>query len=59
MYSYILCQFTYGFVGQFYQEVNEVGIVIRMADISGTTIEPESPYGAEVIDDNPPKPFWA
>ena len=59
MYTYILCEFTYGQVGQFYQEVDQYLSVVRMTDLLGNTINPEGEYGAIVIDANPPKPSWA
>lgn len=59
MYTYILCEFTYGYSGQFYQEVSEYGIINRMTDLSGNTLNPEGAYGAEVVDPNPPRPVWA
>lgn len=60
MYSYILCEFEYGYKGNFYQEVDENGNVIRMTDLDGSTLElGTKPYGAKVINDNPTKPTWA
>lgn len=66
MYKYILCEFDYGYTGQFYQEINELGIVLRMTDLDGNTLViPQSgepnfiPYGANVVDSNPTTPTWA
>lgn len=59
MYTYILCEFTYGQTGQFYQEVDVQGIVIRMTDLDGNTLHPEGAYGAVVVDANPTRPSWA
>jgi hypothetical protein len=58
-YTYILCIFTYGYSGEFYQEIDEQGNVHRMTDLDGNTIEPIGSYGAEVINPNPPRPSWA
>jgi hypothetical protein len=59
MYTYILCEFTYGYSGQFYQEVSDQGTVNRMTDLDGNTITPEGAYGAMVIDAEPARPSWA
>jgi hypothetical protein len=58
-YTYILCEFTYGYTGEFYQEITEQGNVNRMTDLDGNTLELTEPYGAIVIDANPPRPSWA
>lgn len=61
MYSYILCEFEYGYEGSFYQEIDNGGNVIRMTDIDGSTLDLDIaiPYGAKVINDNPTRPIWA
>ena len=59
MYTYILCEFTYGYAGNFYQEVDFQGILVRMTDLDGNTLYPEGAYGAAVIDPEPPRPEWA
>jgi hypothetical protein len=63
MYSYILCEFEYGYEGNFYQEIDNGGNVIRMTDMDGSTLDLyldiAIPYGAKVINDNPTKPIWA
>jgi hypothetical protein len=66
MFTYILCEFEYGYSGQFYQEVDSNGFVVRMTDLDGNTLnlsqsgEPNFiPYGANVVDANPQKPSWA
>ena len=58
MYRYILCEFEYGYTGQFYQEI-ENGTVIRNTDLTGTTLVLENAYGAFVIDAEPTQPSWA
>lgn len=66
MFTYILCEFEYGYSGQFYQEVDSNGFVTRMTDLDGNSLNiPQSgepnfiPYGANVIDANPTRPIWA
>ena len=66
MFSYILCNFEYGYIGNFYQEIDENGNMIRMTDLDGNTLvlplagEPNCiPYGAKVINSNPIRPIWA
>lgn len=65
MYTYILCQFDYGYEGQFYQEV-ENGNVIRLVDLDGNTMSlPDAgetdhiAYGYFVVDAEPARPSWA
>ncbi len=58
MYTYILCEFEYGYTGQFYQEIDN-GQVIRNTDLDGNTLVLENAYGAYVIDPEPPRPIWA
>jgi hypothetical protein len=64
-YEYILCEFTYGYVGKFYQEISG-GSVQRLRNEDGTDLilplpgDPGFvPYGTTVIDANPPRPVWA
>lgn len=61
MYSYILCEFEYGYDGNFYQEIDNGGNLIRMTDMDGSTLDLDItiPYGAKVINDNPTRPIWA
>lgn len=49
--KYSLCEFEYGYEGQFYQESGENGLV-RFLDLSGNTIDLIPPYGYIVIEDN-------
>lgn len=65
MYKYILCQFNYGYTGQFYQEIDN-GDLIRYANLDGTTLTLPGngevggiPYGYIDIDINPAPPSWA
>ena len=55
--KYSLCEFEYGYTGQFYQESNENGLV-RFVDLNGTTLELVPPYGYYVIENNLPTPIW-
>jgi len=60
MYTYILCEFEYGYTGQLYQEVLN-GNVIRLLDLDGNEfdlISNGTPYGYHVINDNPGTPTW-
>jgi len=59
MFTYILCDFEYGYEGFFYQKVNELGLVVEMLDVDGNAIDPNGSYGAFVVDANPPIPSWA
>lgn len=58
MYSYILCEFEYGYTGLFYQEILQ-GTVVRYTDLDGNTLELEGAYGSHVVDPEPPRPDWA
>jgi hypothetical protein len=64
--NYILCQFEseldhpgIQYSGQLYQEVDEQGIVARLCDLDGNTLNLEGSYGYFVINDNPSRPTWA
>jgi hypothetical protein len=57
-FEYILCEFTYGATGTFYQEIS-YGSVVRNTDMDGNTIEIPIPSSAIVINSNPPRPIWA
>ena len=59
--KYSLCQFEYGYEGQFYQicDLNsEIGFV-KFSDLDGNTLEVVPPYGYYVVEDNIPSPTWA
>lgn len=58
MFSYILCEFEYGYEGQFYQEINQ-GLVIRYVDLDGNTLELTGEYGYKIINSEPERPLWA
>ena len=55
--KYTLCEFEYGYDGQFYQESDNNGLV-RFVSLDGNTLELIAPYGNYVIDDNPITPDW-
>jgi hypothetical protein len=52
-----LCEFEYGYEGQFYQEVLN-GQVVRYADLDGNTLTLEGAYGCRIINPNPDRPSW-
>lgn len=54
---YSLCEFEYGYEGQFYQETDHNGLV-RFVDLNGNTLELTPPYGYYVINDDIPKLDW-
>jgi hypothetical protein len=54
--KYSLCEFEYGYDGQFYQESDQNGLV-RFIDLNCNTLELIPPYGYYVIEDNIPKPY--
>jgi hypothetical protein len=49
MYTYNLCEFNYGYVGEFYQQVNEVGEV-KYFDLVGNPLELVGEYGYYIIE---------
>jgi hypothetical protein len=58
--KYSLCQFEYGYEGQFYQicDLNsEIGFV-RFSDLDGNTLELVPPYGYYIVDGDSPTPTW-
>lgn len=56
--EYYLCEFEYGYSGQFYQKV-ENGNVIDYLDLDGNQIILEGVYGYNVIIKEPITPSWA
>ena len=58
MNEYYLCEFEYGYEGQFYQELSNSQLV-RYADLNGNTITLEGVYGCRIIDMNPERPVWS
>ena len=57
MDEYYLCEFEYGYEGQFYQVVSN-GQVVRYTDLNGNTLTLEGAYGCRIINSNPEKPVW-
>ena len=57
MNEYYLCEFEYGYEGQFYQEISN-GQVVRYADLDGNTLTLEGAYGCKIINLNPEIPVW-
>jgi hypothetical protein len=53
--KYSLCEFEYGYEGQFYQESDENGFV-RFIDLDCNVLELIPPYGYYVVEDNIPTP---
>ena len=53
--KYSLCEFEYGYEGQFYQESDESGLV-RFIDLDCNTMDLIPPYGYIVIEDDVEKP---
>ena len=58
MYEYYLCEFEYGYEGQFYQELSNNQLV-RYTDLDGNTITLVGEYGCRIINVNPNRPVWA
>lgn len=58
MNEYYLCEFEYGYNGQFYQEISN-GQVVRYADLDGNDLTLEGAYGCRIINLNPEIPVWA
>ena len=52
---YNLCQFEYGYEGQFYQLDNENGF-LKFVDLNGNDMVLISPYGYYIVESNIPKP---
>lgn len=54
---YYLCEFDYGYEGQFYQ-VSENGIVIKYNDLSGNELFLEGSYGYHLVNNEPVTPSF-
>lgn len=55
---YYLCQFDYGYEGQFYQRSDINGSTVFF-DLNGNVLELLAPYGYRIIDDVSVLPAWA
>jgi hypothetical protein len=58
MEEYYLCEFEYGYEGQFYQVVSN-GQVVLYTDLNGNALTLEGAYGCRIINSNPERPVWA
>ena len=56
--KYTLCEFEYGYEGQFYQVEDENGFV-KFVNMDGNDIELTPPYGYHVVNETPDLPAWA
>ena len=56
MYTYALCEFEYGYVGQFYQRNDEMGNTTFFT-LVGDLFEIQSPYGYHIIETNVTPPW--
>jgi hypothetical protein len=56
MYTYTLCEFEYGYVGQFYQRNDEAGNTVFFS-LAGDILELISPYGYYVVETDV-TPYW-
>lgn len=57
MYIYALCEFNYGYEGQFYQRNDELGITVFFS-LTGDILDLISPYGYFIVEPNV-TPLWA
>jgi hypothetical protein len=57
MYIYALCEFNYGYEGQFYQRNDELGITVFFS-LTGDILELTPPYGYFIVEPNVTPP-WA
>ena len=53
--KYCLCEFEYGYEGQFYQESDGNGF-IRFIDLNCNTLEVIPPYGCFIVEEDISKP---
>jgi hypothetical protein len=57
MYIYALCEFNYGYEGQFYQRNDELGITVFFS-LTGDILELTPPYGYFILETDVTPP-WA
>lgn len=55
--EYYLCEFEYGYEGQFYQVVVD-GNVVDYVDLNNNHIDLEGSYGYKIIGQEPVVPKW-
>lgn len=56
MYTYNLCEFNYGYVGRFYQRVDEYGNPSNV-DLDGNPLELVGEYGYYIVEVNVTPPW--
>ena len=57
MYIYALCEFNYGYEGQFYQRNDELGITVFFS-LTGDILDLTPPYGYFILETDVTPP-WA
>jgi len=57
MLVYYLCEFNYGYIGQFYQ-VLENGNVVDYVDLNNNKLTLEGSYGYFIVNTEPAIPSW-
>lgn len=57
MVQYYLCEFEYGYEGQFYQVI-ENNTLVGYVDLNNNPIILEGDYGCRIINLNPVIPSW-
>lgn len=55
--TYYLCEFEYGYEGQFYQ-LSEDGNVIKYVDLNGLELFLEGSYGYKLVTNEPVTPSF-
>lgn len=55
--EYYLCEFEYGYTGQFYQVVID-GNVIGYVDLDNNQLTLEGAYGYKLVSNEPVIPYW-
>jgi hypothetical protein len=56
MYYYALCQFNYGYEGQFYQRNDDFGNTVFFS-LTGEILDLVSPYGYFIVETNVTPPW--
>lgn len=55
--EYYLCEFNYGYTGQFYQVVDN-GNVVGYVDLDNNELILEGSYGYDLVGKEPITPYW-
>ena len=58
MLEYYLCEFNYGYSGQFYQVVSD-GNVVDYVDLDNNKLTLEGAYGYFIVNTEPVTPSWS